>query len=60
LAAAYIAGSLVARFVFEMRAADPVVLATAGAVVAALAAVAPKVPAFTASRLSPVRALRSE
>jgi putative ABC transport system permease protein len=58
LAAAYTAGSLVASFVFEMRATDPIVLAIAGAVVAAMSAIATMMPAFKASRLSPVHALR--
>jgi putative ABC transport system permease protein len=60
LAAAFAAGRVVASYVFEMRATDPVVLATAGAVVAAMAALVTMVPAFKASRLSPVRALRPE
>jgi putative ABC transport system permease protein len=60
LAAAYAGGRVVASSVFEMRAADPVVLVAAGGIVAAIAGLATVVPAIRASRLNPVRALRSE
>jgi putative ABC transport system permease protein len=60
LAAAYAGGRVVASSVFEMRAADPVVLIAAGGIVAAIACLATVVPAVRASRLNPVRALRSE
>jgi putative ABC transport system permease protein len=60
LAAAYAGGRLVASSVFAMRAADPVVLIGAGALVAAVACIATMIPAIRASRLDPVRALRAE
>lgn len=55
---AYAAGRLVSGSVFAMRAADPVVLLTAGALVAAVAWIATMVPAVRASRQDPVSALR--
>ncbi len=58
LALAYVAGRIVSGSVFEMRAADPVVLLTAGAVVAAVAWLATVVPAVRASRQKPLSALR--
>jgi ABC-type antimicrobial peptide transport system permease subunit len=45
--------------VFEMRVADPMVLIAAGGIVAAVGGIATVVPAIRASRLNPVRALRS-
>lgn len=58
LALAYGGGRLVAGNVFEMRAADPVVLLTAGTVVAVVAWLATMLPAIRASRQDPVSALR--
>jgi ABC-type antimicrobial peptide transport system permease subunit len=43
-----------------MRAADPVVLLAAGAIVALVTGIATMIPAVRASRLDPVLALRSE
>jgi putative ABC transport system permease protein len=60
VAVAYAVGRVVAGSVFEMRALDPLVLVSASGMVAAVAAVATMVPAIRASRLNPVRALRSE
>jgi ABC-type antimicrobial peptide transport system permease subunit len=60
LAVAYAGGRVVASSVFAMRAADPVVLIAAGGIVAAVTCVATMIPAVRASRLNPVRALRSE
>ena len=60
LAAAFAAGRLVARNVFEMRAADPVVLIGAAVIVAAVTCGATLIPAIRASRIDPIRALRSE
>jgi len=60
LAGAYAGGRLVASRVFAMRAADPVVLLTAAAIVAAIVFLATMIPAVRASRLEPVRALRAE
>ncbi|HYE87436.1 MAG TPA: ADOP family duplicated permease [Vicinamibacterales bacterium] len=58
LTLAYAAGRVVSGSVFAMRAADPVVLLTAGAVVAAVAWLATMIPAIRASRQDPVTALR--
>jgi putative ABC transport system permease protein len=60
LGAAYAGGRVVASWVFEMRAADPVVLMAASAIVAAVTCGATMIPAVRASKLDPVRALRSE
>jgi ABC-type antimicrobial peptide transport system permease subunit len=60
LATAYSVGRVVAGSVFAMRGADPIVLPAAAAIVAAVALLATVVPAIRASRLNPVRALRSE
>ncbi len=58
LAGAYAGGRLVANRVYAMQAADPAVLLTAGAIVAAVALLATMIPAVRASRVDPVRALR--
>lgn len=55
---AYAAGRIVAGSVFAMRASDPVVLLSAGALVATVAWMATMVPAVRASRQDPVSALR--
>jgi putative ABC transport system permease protein len=60
LAAAFAAGRLVASSVFEMRAADSVVLIGAAAIVAAVTCGATLIPAIRAGRIDPVRALRPE
>jgi putative ABC transport system permease protein len=60
LAAAYAGGRIVASYLYAMRAADPLVLIGAGALVAAVAMAATIIPAVRASRLDPVRALRSD
>jgi putative ABC transport system permease protein len=60
LAAAYAGGRAAASSVFEMRAADPIVLIAAGAVVGLVILVATMVPALRASRLDPARALRAD
>lgn len=60
IAAAYVAGRAAATSVFAMRAADPIVLTGSAAVVLAVAFAATTIPALRASRLDPVRALRSE
>jgi ABC-type antimicrobial peptide transport system permease subunit len=60
LAGAYAGGRVVASSIFEMRAADPGILGTAAAIAAAIAVAATMIPALKASRVDPVRALRSE
>ena len=60
LAAAYAGGRLVAGSVFSMRAADPGVLTAACAIVGGVTFAAILIPAIKASRLDPLRALRSE
>jgi ABC-type antimicrobial peptide transport system permease subunit len=60
LAAAYASGRIVASNVFEMRAGDPAVLLTAAAIGAVIAVAATTIPALAASRIDPVRILRSE
>ena len=60
LTCAYAGGRVVASSVYEMRASDPTILATAGvlAIVSTLAATT--IPAIRATRLDPVHALRSD
>lgn len=60
LTAAYAGGRVVASYLYEMRAADPLVLIGAGAVVAAVTMAATMIPAVHASRVDPVRALRPD
>lgn len=60
LAIAYAGGRLVASYLYAMQAADPLVLLGAGAVVALVTLMATTIPAVRASRVDPVRALRSE
>jgi len=60
VAVAFAGGSVLARSVYAIRAADPLILAAAAAIVAAVAVLATTVPAIRASRLDPARALRQE
>lgn len=60
LAAAYAGGRAVSTSVFEMRAADPIVLAGACALVLGVTFAATMIPAVRASRLDPLCALRAE
>ena len=60
LGLAYSGGRIVSGSVFAMRAADPLVLLTAGVIVAAVTWVATIIPAIRASRQDSLRALRSE
>jgi hypothetical protein len=55
---AFGAGRIVSGSVFAMRAADPVVLLSAGALVTTVAWIATMIPAVRASRQDPVSALR--
>jgi ABC-type lipoprotein release transport system permease subunit len=60
VATAYAGGRIVASSVFEMRASDPGILMIAAATAATIAAAATMIPALKASRIDPVRVLRSE
>jgi len=60
LALALVAGRLIARSLYEVRAADPTILVTATAIVAGVAVLATVLPASRASRVDPVSALRAE
>jgi putative ABC transport system permease protein len=60
LAAAYALGRVVASSLYEMRAADPLVLLGAGALVAVVTMIATMIPAIRGSRVDPLRALRSD
>jgi putative ABC transport system permease protein len=60
LAAAYAGGRVVASYLYAMRAADPIVLITAAAIVALVTIAATMIPAVRGSRVDPVRALRAE
>jgi putative ABC transport system permease protein len=55
---AYAGGRIAAGNVFAMRAADPVVLLTAGALVGVVAWFPTMIPAIRASRQDPISALR--
>jgi len=60
LAVAYAGGRLVASNVFAMRAADPTILVSAGAIGLVITLAATMIPAIRASRQDPVRALRAD
>jgi putative ABC transport system permease protein len=60
LGTAYAGGRVVASYLYEMRAADPIVLIGAGAMVAAVTITATMIPALRASRVDPIRAHRAE
>ena len=60
LGAAYAGGRVVASSVFAMRAADPAILASAGAIALLITLVATMIPAIRATRQDPVRALRAD
>jgi putative ABC transport system permease protein len=60
LSAAYAVGRLVASSLYEVQAADPLVLLGAGALVAVVAMIATVIPAIRGSRVDPLRALRSD
>jgi predicted permease len=60
LIGAYAGGRVVASRVYEMRAADPVVLLAAALIVAAVVVLATMIPALRAGRTDPVGAMRPE
>lgn len=60
LALAYAGGRLAATSIYEMRAADPLVLFGAGAIVGIVTMAATLIPALRGSRVDPVQALRAE
>ena len=53
VSAAYGGGRLLSGYIYAMRAADPWVIVTAGAMVAAVTVAATMIPALRASRLEP-------
>jgi predicted permease len=57
---AYLSGRVVANRVYAIRASDPLMLASAIALIAAITLVATTIPAVRAARLSPSRVLRTE
>jgi len=60
VAVAYFSGRVVTSRLYEVRAADPVILGAAAFVVAGMAIMATTIPAYWASRLDPVRVLRPD
>jgi putative ABC transport system permease protein len=60
VAVAYFSGRVVTSRLYEVRAADPVILGAAALVVAGFAIMATTIPAYWASRLDPVRVLRPD
>jgi putative ABC transport system permease protein len=60
LALAYASGRVLAANVFDISAADPLVLAGAWFIVVGVATIATLIPAARISRMDPIRALRAE
>jgi ABC-type antimicrobial peptide transport system permease subunit len=60
LTAAYLAGRVVASRLFEVRAADPIILAGATLIVSFIAIAATAIPAMRSARVDPCKVLRSE
>jgi predicted permease len=60
LALAYPAGRVLASTLYEVRAADPMILVSATVLVAAVAVLATVLPARRAARIDPIGALRAE
>jgi putative ABC transport system permease protein len=60
LVAAYIGGRTAGSMVYGIRAADPLVLASAAMVVVVITSLATAIPASRASRIDPILALRGE
>jgi predicted permease len=57
---AYLAGRFASRALYDVRAADPVILAVATIVVVGIAVLATVIPAYRSSRLDPSQVLRPE
>jgi predicted permease len=57
---AYLSGRIVSNRVYAIRASDPLMLASAIVLIAAITLLATTIPAIRASRLSPSRVLRTE
>ena len=60
LAAAYATGRFVTSLLFEVQAADPLILAAAALIVVAIAIVATIIPSVRAAMISPARVFRAE
>jgi predicted permease len=60
LVLAYFSGQIVSNRVYAIRAADPMILAIATLLIAAITVLASVIPALRAARLSPASALHSE
>lgn len=60
LVVAYVSGRLVASWLYEVRASDPVILGAATMLVSGIALLATMIPAYRAARLDPARVLRPE
>jgi putative ABC transport system permease protein len=60
VAAALVLGRLIESLLFETNSRDPIVLASVSATLLCVAIVAAALPAWRASRLDPVKALRAE
>jgi putative ABC transport system permease protein len=60
LVVAYLSGRAVASRLYEVRAADPVILGAATTLVTAIAIVATVIPAYRAARLDPARVFRPD
>ena len=57
---AYAAGRVLSTTLYEVRAADPLILVSAAILVAAVATLAALLPARSASQVSPVEVLRGD
>jgi predicted permease len=60
LATAYLAGRWVSSRLYEVRAADPLVLGAAAVIVVVIAVLATTIPAYRTARLDPARVLRPD
>lgn len=57
---AFLSGKIISSKVYEIRASDPIILASATVLITLITCVATLMPAFRSARLSPSSALRSE